>query len=97
MLSSNSDVKDATSLLFTRGNLHWAGPSGAHHRSQVKTLLPPPCGVTALLLFVHCPPVVTGGNMTMLSLLDVAESTCWSLGSNAKHLSVNASGNALQA
>lgn len=42
-------------------------------------------------------PVVTGGNMTILSFLEVLESTCSSLGSKAKHLSVKASGNALQA
>lgn len=35
--------------------------------------------------------------MTMLSFLEVLESTCSSLGSKAKHLSVKASGNALQA
>ena len=37
-------------------------------------------------------PDVTGGNMTMCSFLDVLDSTCWSLGSNAKHLRVKASG-----
>ena len=42
-------------------------------------------------------PVVTGGNMTILSFLEVLESTCSSLGSKAKHLSVKASGNALKA
>jgi len=42
-------------------------------------------------------PVVTGGNITILSFVEVLESTCSSLGSKAKHLSVKASGNALQA
>ena len=44
-----------------------------------------------------CAPVVTGGNITMLSFLEVLESTCSSLGSKAKHLNVKASGNALKA